>query len=130
MWDNEKIAQFFKKFAGVFAELGDYRMKLMKETEETGIPITRSLMLEFDDTNIHIDDQFMLGSDIMMAPILVKGTVERKVFFPHGTWKHYFTGETIKSRGRGFYKNIDCPLGTPAVFKRVKNADDTSGMSI
>ena len=56
IWDNPTIAAFFKKFADVHVSLGDYRMGLMKELEKTGIPITRSLMLEYDDTNIHIDD--------------------------------------------------------------------------
>ena len=70
IWDNENIAKFFKKFADVFVELGDYKIELMKECEETGVPVTRSLMLEYDNTEIHIDDQFMLGHKIMMAPIL------------------------------------------------------------
>lgn len=100
------IAKQFKKFAEIFISLGKYRTKLMLELEETGIPITRSLMLEFDDTNIHIDDQFMLGSDIMMAPIVIKGSTSRKVFFPPGTWKHFFTEERFNSNGKGFYKEI------------------------
>jgi len=56
IWDNEEIAGFFAKFAKVFVDLGDYRLGLMKESENLGIPITRSLMLEFDNTDLHIDD--------------------------------------------------------------------------
>ena len=74
-------------------------MKLMKETETTGIPITRSLMLEFDNTDWLIDDQFMLGSDIMVAPILKRDTSKRIVFFPYidkdHQWEHIFTGKKI-----------------------------------
>jgi len=54
-----------------FVALGDYRMQLMKEMETNGLPPTRSLMLEYDNTNWEIDDQFMLGSKYMMAPVLV-----------------------------------------------------------
>jgi alpha-glucosidase (family GH31 glycosyl hydrolase) len=40
----------------VFIKLGDYKMQLMKEMETTGIPIVRSLSLEFDDPHLNIDD--------------------------------------------------------------------------
>ena len=93
LWDSVKIAQFFKKFTDVFVGLGVYRKALMLENEKTGIPITRSLMFELDDTSIDIDDQFMLGSEVMMAPILVKHSTSRKVYFPKGKWQHLFTGE-------------------------------------
>lgn len=91
-------------------------MELMKEAEKTGLPITRSLMLEFDGTDWLIDDQFMLGSDIMVAPILERDALKRKVFFPYlgpgGYWQHYFTGQKIKvGNWHGVYLWIDCPLG-------------------
>lgn len=97
IWDNEEIAGFFKKFVEVFIQLGDYRLELMKELEETGIPITRSFMLEFDNTDRHIDDQFMLGPDVMMAPVFTQGATSRQVFFPEGKWKRWFSGEIIEA---------------------------------
>ena len=117
VWSNDKLAQFFKKFADVFVGLGSYRKQLMQEMEKTGLPITRSLMFELDDTDIHIDDQFMLGSEVMMAPIVVKGETSRKVYFPEGQWQHLFTGEVVTSVG--FYKEVLCPLGKPAAYKRI-----------
>lgn len=130
IWDNEKIAQIFKNFTQVFIDLGDYKMTLMKEMEKTGLPIVRSLMLEFDQTNLLIDDQFMLGSELMMAPILKRDTYKRKVFFPSlgkdAYWQHYFTGQKIKYSRTGHYEWIDCPLGTPAAFKRMSSASDKS----
>jgi len=124
VWDNENIAKFFKKFAETHKELGEYRMKLMQEMEETGLPITRSLMLELDDTDLNIDDQFMLGSEVMMAPIVVKGTTWRNVYFPEGQWEHYFTGEIISSDHRdGLWKKVECPLGTPCAYRRSKKAE-------
>jgi len=69
IWDDEDIAQFFKQFADTFVSLGDYKMELMGELESTGIPIVRSFMLEFGEYQKHIDDQFMLGSQIIVAPI-------------------------------------------------------------
>jgi alpha-glucosidase (family GH31 glycosyl hydrolase) len=47
----------------------------MKENEETGIPPLRSLLLEYEDdkTASSIIDQFLLGSNLMMAPIFKEG---------------------------------------------------------
>ena len=119
IWDNEEIAGFFGRFAAIFASLGEYRMKLMQETEQTGVPITRSLALEYDDPNLSFDDQFMLGSEIMMAPIFKKGQISRKVYFPNGAWEHFFTGEKILVPGNGIWKEVSTPIGRPAVFKKV-----------
>lgn len=91
LWDNADIAADFKKFSNVFIDIGKYRMQLMTEMETNGLPPTRSLMLEFDNTDYDIDDQFMVGSKYMVAPIVYVGATKRSVFFPEGTWTHYFT---------------------------------------
>ena len=125
MWDNSKIAGYFKKFAEVFSNLGGYKLKLMREMEETGLPIVRSLALEFDMPQwTHIDDQFMLGSDILVAPIFERDQTSRKVFFPYigptHHWQHYFTGDVITVQGfAGRLITVKAPLGMPAAFKRV-----------
>ena len=80
----------------------------------------RYMMLEFDDTSLDIDDQFMLGSKYMMAPVFAKGVTSRKVFFPQGTWKHYFTEELVRVEdAKGLTKAVACPTGQPAVFIRL-----------
>lgn len=84
IWDNAEIASYFKNYTEVHMELGEYRMKLMKEMEETGLPLVRSLALEFDTPEYsHIDDQFMLGSEILVAPVFTRNAHSRQVFFPY-----------------------------------------------
>lgn len=59
-------------------------MALMKEAEEDGIPHTRSLMLEYPDDPIARKEysEFMLGSDLLMAPIFEEGSTARDVYLP------------------------------------------------
>lgn len=92
----------------------------MDEMEDSGLPITRSLMLEFDDTDLEVDDQFMLGPTLMMAPILERGAISRDVVFPKGNWQHYFTDEIYEIANTTTI-HIQAPLGQPAVFKLIRD---------
>ena len=48
IWDNTEISGFFKKFVDIFVSLGDYKLELMEEMHFTGVPMVRSMMLEFE----------------------------------------------------------------------------------
>lgn len=98
LYTDESIASFLKTFTENFVSLGDYRMGLMEEAHATGVPITRSLMMEFPKDKIarKIYDQFMLGSDIMVAPMLESGESKRKVYFPEaGVWQHMIVDDIV-----------------------------------
>jgi len=60
----------------------------------------------------------MLGRDLLVAPIVKKGDVSRRVYLPKDEWVHVFTG---KEYGGG-YCTVDAPIGFPPVFVR-KNSE-------
>lgn len=67
---------------------GELILSLAKNAAETGEPIVRHMAYEFPDCKMEqISDQFMLGSDILVAPVMEKGKRERYVKFPEGNWK-------------------------------------------
>lgn len=72
VWDDPDTIAFFSKFVSIHVSLKDYKMKLMQENEQTGVSPMRALLVEFEDdeTARKIKDQFMLGTDLMMAPIV------------------------------------------------------------
>ena len=62
-------------------------LALVKEAQVTGEPILRCL--EYNDPHkgyAAIVDEFMLGEDILVAPVVTKSTFEREVVFPAGRW--------------------------------------------
>ncbi len=62
-------------------------MQLARESAKTGAPIIRSLEFEFPGQGLErIVDEFMLGSKLLVAPMLEKGFI-RKVTLPKGKWK-------------------------------------------
>jgi alpha-glucosidase len=67
---------------------------VMQQTSETGLPAFRPLFLEFpaDDRTWDQDDQFMFGSDLIVAPVLKPGERERSIYLPKGTWYDFATG--------------------------------------
>jgi alpha-glucosidase len=62
---------------------------------QTGIPIQRPLVLEYqDDVSARdIDDEFLLGDSLLVAPVLERGLTARQVYLPQGSWHHWHTGE-------------------------------------
>jgi len=68
-------------------ELGSLLSELASQAAEDGIPILRSLEFAFPHQGFHsIQDQFMVGESILVAPVLNKGQVTRTIQFPTGRW--------------------------------------------
>lgn len=63
-------------------------MELARHAAKTGEPIVRHMAYEFPDESFEqVNDQFMLGSDLLVTPVLEKGCSSRKVRFPKGRWQ-------------------------------------------
>lgn len=94
---GEEVLAISKKYIRLRYELLPYLYDLMKECEETGIPMMRPLVLEFEkDLKVrNRNDQFMLGDRILVSPVLEQGAEEKLVYLPEGTWYDYWTGEKL-----------------------------------
>ncbi len=71
----------------------------MDIASEDGTPIMRPLFYDFPDDgkSYTIEDQYMFGPDILVAPVLEAGASSRMVYLPEGmTWKDAWTGETYE----------------------------------
>lgn len=69
----------------------------LEEAHRTGVPLFRPLLVNYQtDTNtINLDDEFMIGSDLLVAPILKANQTSRSVYLPEGIWYDYWTGKKI-----------------------------------
>jgi alpha-glucosidase len=90
---------------------------VMRESSHTGLPAMRPLMLEFpDDPATHgLDDQYMFGSDILVAPVLRESVTTRSVYLPKGEWFDFGTGERYEG-GRGH--TLSVTIASLPVFVR------------
>jgi alpha-glucosidase len=73
------------------AALKPYLLKLMKEAEQ-GIPMMRPLFYEYEEL-WEEKEEYLLGKDILVAPVLTDKTVSREVRLPHDVWIDLYTGK-------------------------------------
>ena len=76
-------------------ELLPYIYNVMEQASETGLPALRPLFLEFPgDKNVTgTEDEFLFGNDLLVAPVLHEGIIQRDVYLPAGEWYDYWTGQ-------------------------------------
>jgi alpha-D-xyloside xylohydrolase len=90
----------------------------MKLAQEKGIPPMRPLFFDFpaDARCYTIEDQFLFGSDLLVAPILSEGARSREVYLPTGTnWTDAWSGKLIAG---GEQITADAPLERIPVYVR------------
>jgi sulfoquinovosidase len=106
----------FARWSRVHEALAPWVRHLCNEAMATGLPAQRALFLHYpqDRETFTIQDQYLYGTDLMVAPVIEEGAVARDVYLPEGEWLHIWTG---KSFGAGRH-TIDAPIGSPPVFWR------------
>ncbi|KAJ4978649.1 hypothetical protein NE237_009429 [Protea cynaroides] len=119
-YSNDRTLSHFARFAKVFKAWEFYRIQLMKEAAQNGLPICRHLFLHFPkDDYVHnlTYQQFLVGTEILVAPVLDKGEKEVKVYFPVGegcSWQHIWTGKVFTKEG--VEVRLEAQIGYPAIF--------------
>lgn len=95
-----------------------YTYRLAEESTRTGDPILAPLHYHApDEPETHrITDQFMLGPDVVVAPVLARGAVARDLYLPKGRWVDYQTKKPVE--GGRWLKAWPAPLDTLPVFVR------------
>jgi len=114
-----RILEISVKYAKLRKALQPYLIQEAAWCTEHGRPMMAHLCLDFpeDENACACADQYMLGRDLLVCPIVEEGVTVRRVWLPQGIWKHYFTGETCVG---GQYREFKCPLDQIIVLERVK----------
>ena len=96
-WSHGEAAEAnFRRLTDLRRCLTPYYTGLAWEAYRSGLPLLRPMLLEYpdDDRFEHTDDQLMIGSDLLLAPVLQPGARARTVALPPGTWHDFWTDQT------------------------------------
>jgi alpha-glucosidase len=91
------VVKALRRLIEIRYQLLPYLQQLFVEHRRTGAPLMRPLAWHYPDDVIasEIDDQFMLGADILVAPILSRGKTQRAVYLPEGHWFKFQGGPAL-----------------------------------
>ena len=94
-----------------------YFYNVFHRSAETGLPVMRALLLDYPDDAkaVATQDEFLLGDDLLVAPVLKDGEVSRSVYLPKGEWYDFWS----RRRYAGPVEiRADAPLDRIPVFAR------------
>jgi alpha-D-xyloside xylohydrolase len=97
---DEEAVEVTRIFSRIKMRLMPYLHAAGLEATAHGTPVLRPMLLEFPDdpSAAHLDRQYMLGADLLVAPVFSPdGDVE--LYLPAGTWTNWFTGERVAGPG-------------------------------
>jgi alpha-glucosidase len=123
-WDSdEDTTAHFSRMARVHEALSAERIALAAEAAKTGLPLVRHLLIEFPDDaqTWEIHDQYLLGSELLVAPVLTEGSTSRSLYLPEGEWFHVWTGQAYSGPD---WVEVPAPIGEPPVFSRGADRSD------
>ena len=115
VYDDEAV-DVVRFFTRLKARLMPYLYKTAVETSVTGVPTMRSMVLEYteDRTCHYVDKQYMLGDNLLVAPIFNDQSMA-EFYLPEGTWTNFFTGE--EKEGCGWFTEKHSYLSIPLMVK-------------
>ena len=120
---GEENYEIMKRYIEIREKLKPYTRKLMEETHTQGTPVIRPLLYEFpeDETAWNIQNQYLYGPDILVAPVTEYEKREWKVYLPAGeSWINVWTKEEFSG---GQWITCDAPLHQMPMFVRAENEE-------
>jgi alpha-glucosidase len=115
------LIEGFVRWSRIHAKLAPYVGHLVAEAQASGLPAQRALFLHYPDDRetFAIQDQFLYGADLLVAPVIAAGAAGRQVYLPgKESWRHVWSGQDFAPG----WHDVPAPIGAPAVFYRPQSA--------
>lgn len=115
-YESKETMALLARMTDIHIALKPYLMDAVKENSESGLPVQRPLFVHYesDPKTYDIQTEYLLGRDLLVAPVYLSGKEEWEVYLPDDAWIHLWTG---KEYGKGSHV-AETKMGFPAVFYR------------
>lgn len=111
---DAEMLDWFRRYTRLHLRLFPYLWTHAQRLAIDGRPIQRPMGLAYPELGTHPWDQYLLGDDLLVAPVLERGQREREVVLPPGRWLDWWTGEVVS----GSTITVQAPLDTLPLFLR------------
>ena len=111
-WEfSEEFQQKFRAIVELRYQLMPYVYTQAKLASDAGLPMVRALLLDYpqDPTAWNIEDQYLFGKDLLVAPIMETNTSSRDVYLPSGKWVDYTTRKIYEGARWHTIETTDLP---------------------
>lgn len=114
---NPEVEIICRKYLNLRYQLLPYLYCTAYQTHRTGLPIMRALWLAFpgDPRALAVNDAYMWGDALLVAPVTAAGASQRSVYLPEGSWYDYWSGEKIQG---GTVRTAAADLATVPLYVR------------
>ncbi len=115
-FDGETL-EIYRKAVELRYRLIPYYYDLFFRGEKTGLPVMRPLVFHYekDETAKNLNGEFLVGENLLAAPVVIQGERVKSVYLPAGNWYDYWTGEKFEcEKGRWILR--DAPLDTCPLY--------------
>lgn len=126
-YDDDGPSQFdqqtlddFTRYAVLHIRLFPYFWELAQRARAEGLPTIQALGLAYPELGVHPQNEYLVGDDILVAPVEVEGATSRTVDFPPGTWIHWWSDEVHTGPDVG--RLVLAPLGEGPLYQRAGSA--------
>lgn len=115
--NEDQVLRLGCAFAQIRESLRPYLWAEAQHCARYGRPMMAHLCLSYPDDPLAwaADDQYLLGRDLLVAPLTREGEDTREVYLPQGEWTDFFTGESVPG---GRTVRVTCPLARIPVYRR------------
>ena len=114
---DERVLTVARDYAKLHETLRPYLWAEAQNAVETGRPMMAHLCLDYpsDPHAWTVNDQYMLGRDLLVAPLMRGHEDTRTVYLPAGSWTEFFTGEILQGPRE---LRVTCPLERIPVYRK------------
>ena len=97
---SKEVVDINRKYIELRYKFLPYIYDLFYKGEKTGLPVMRPLVLHYpNDPEVrNLNSEYLVGENILVAPVLEQGVTKRMVYLPEGTWYDYWTGEKVEGK--------------------------------
>lgn len=117
LYNDPELLALYRLYSNLRMNLTPYLYNEARFCVQTARPMMAHLMLDYpeDEVASGIHDAYMLGRELLVAPVMAEGLKARRVYLPEGIWHSLFTGGTYTG---GTWIEVACPLDRLPVFVR------------